>query len=231
MKRAFISYRRGPSTPYARQIYDELSERVGRDRVFFDIDTLEPGTDFLEVIERHIDQSGLMLVIIDPTWSTVEHPNGNLRLDDEDDPVRMEVSRALERKLTVLPVLVAGAKMPKADALPEDLKPFVRRQAYELTDTHWGDDMDELVKRVASSLEIKRVKPARKRGSASDESGRGFLKGTIAASVLSNVWRVAGLFQAHPVQAIAATALVGTTAAVGAVQFAGPHRIPAEERV
>jgi TIR domain len=215
VKRVFISYRRGPSTPYARQIYDELTERLGRARVFYDIDTLEPGTDFLEVIERHIDESGLMLVIMDSEWATVAHPSGDLRLDDEDDPVRMEVSRALERKLKVIPVLVGGAKMPKASALPTPLKSLVRRQAHELTDSHWGYDIDELVKRVASSLGVRRVKPARRRGVALKDRRRSFVKGAVATGLLSNVGRVVGYFQTHTVPAVAASTIVVAGAGAG----------------
>lgn len=187
MRRVFISYRRGPSTPYARQIYDELSERLGADRVFYDIDTLEPGTDFLEVIERHIDESGLMLAVMDSTWPTVAHPNGDLRLNDEEDPVRMEVSRALQRKLKVLPVLVGGAKMPKDSALPTPLKPLVRRQAHELSDTRWRADVDDLVTRVAKALDVKNVQPARHRRTSPGKSRRGLIAGGAAAAVAAAV--------------------------------------------
>lgn len=166
MLRAFISYRRGPSTPYARQIYDELNQRFGSERVFYDIDTLEPGTDFIDVIERHIDQSGLMLVIIDPTWSGVTNLDGSKRLLDDEDPVRMEVSRAIASELKVIPVLVGQAKMPGADDLPEDLKKLPRLHAQELSDTRWRADMEILVKRVATAIGIEKVPPPRNASSS-----------------------------------------------------------------
>lgn len=185
----FISYRRGPSTPYARQIYDELAERFGKDRVFYDIDTLEPGTDFLEVIERYIEQSGLMLVVLDAGWSTVSHPGGGLRLEDEDDPVRLEVSRGLASDRKVLPVLVGGAKMPKASELPKDLKPLVRRQAHELSDTRWRADIEDLVQRAAKAIGIEEVQPPRsQRGSPTKRRRRGLIAaGVGVVAVLAAV--------------------------------------------
>lgn len=154
MSGVFISYRRGFSTAYARQIYEKLSASFGSERVFYDIDTIEAGADFIEVIESTIDRSGLMVVVIDPTWVSAANPDGSLRLHDEDDPVRLEVSRGLVRDITVLPVLVGGARMPRAEELPANLQALVRRNAHELSDTRWKSDMDALVGKASKATGI-----------------------------------------------------------------------------
>jgi len=48
----FISYRRDDTAPYAGRIYDRLTAHFGAGQVFMDIDHIEPGEDFVEVIQR-----------------------------------------------------------------------------------------------------------------------------------------------------------------------------------
>jgi hypothetical protein len=56
--------------------------------------------------------------MIGPQWLTVCEREGarqgQRRLDDPDDFVRIEVESALARGIPVIPVLVDGAKMPGA---------------------------------------------------------------------------------------------------------------------
>jgi len=52
MPRIFISYRRGDSSANAGRICDRLRSQFGHANVFMDIDTLEPGVDFVDVLQR-----------------------------------------------------------------------------------------------------------------------------------------------------------------------------------
>ncbi|HEY4720350.1 MAG TPA: TIR domain-containing protein [Anaerolineae bacterium] len=52
MSGIFISYRREDSSGYAGRLYERLSRRFGRDRIFMDIATIEPGVDFVKDIEQ-----------------------------------------------------------------------------------------------------------------------------------------------------------------------------------
>src|SRR5438128_24895 len=54
MPRIFISYRRDDSSGHAGRLFDELCNQFGRDQVFMDIDTLEPGQDFVNVLENAV---------------------------------------------------------------------------------------------------------------------------------------------------------------------------------
>src|SRR6516165_10153847 len=50
----FISYRREESRWLSRSIYDRLVQRFGRNRVFMDVDTINPGVDFVDAIEKQV---------------------------------------------------------------------------------------------------------------------------------------------------------------------------------
>jgi hypothetical protein len=48
----------------------------------------------------------------------------------------------------VVPVLVGEASLPSEDQLPDDLKALARRQAVELRDETWSEDVEMLVRRL-----------------------------------------------------------------------------------
>ena len=56
-KGIFISYRRDETAGYAGRIADRFIEHFGEDRVFRDLDSLEPGLDFAEVIQSAVDST------------------------------------------------------------------------------------------------------------------------------------------------------------------------------
>lgn len=153
MSEIFISYRRGTASPYARGIYERLEKQFGASRVFMDIDTMEPGVDFVEYIEHAVSSCRVLIVVIGPDWVATADDTGQRRLDDPDDFVRVEVAAALARaEVRVIPVLVADAPPPRKADLPEDLVPLARRQALEVTDGRWEHDLGVLVKTVGRVL-------------------------------------------------------------------------------
>src|SRR5262249_4101286 len=117
----FINYRREDTAPHAGRLYDRLAAHFGVDQVFMDIDQIDPGEDFVEVINRKIGSCEIAIVAIGPNWLGATDAAGNRRLDDSEDFVRMEIVAALERKIRVIPVLVGGARMPRKQDLPEAL--------------------------------------------------------------------------------------------------------------
>ena len=131
MTSVFISYRRHTDTTsgYASWIYDRLADRLGRDRVFMDIDSLPLGVDFVEQVERAVVGADVALILIGPNWLNATDEAGRRRLDDPEDFVRIEVAAALRSSPLVIPVLVDGAQVPKPDQLPQDLQPLTRRHA------------------------------------------------------------------------------------------------------
>src|SRR5262249_19747422 len=65
------------------------------------------------------------------------------------------------RNIRVIPVLVDGARTPKADKLPDSIKPLVRRNAVEVRNTHFGRDADALIERIREALSDKPVRVGR----------------------------------------------------------------------
>ncbi len=146
MSRVFISYRRADSAQAANKLYRHLSMRFGKDLIFQDVDDIKPGDDFLEVIDQELASCQVFLILIGPHW--LIDAQGQRRLDDPNDVLRMEVAKALSRDATILPVLVGGAGMPLPDALPDTLKLLSRRQAMSLTEDEWILNVEALIERL-----------------------------------------------------------------------------------
>jgi len=150
--KVFINYRREDSAPYAGRLCDRLTARFGEDQVFIDIDQIEPGEDFVEVINRKVSACDIALVAIGPRWLSATDASGKRRLDDEEDFVRMEIVAVLQRKIRVIPVLVGGAQMPRKQDLPEALAPLSRRNAVELSEIRFNADVNRLIEAIEKSL-------------------------------------------------------------------------------
>lgn len=153
--RIFISYRRGDSSAHAGRLSDRLVAEFGADGVFMDVDTIEPGADFVDYIDDAVGSCDVLIALIGDEWLECRDDIGNRRLEDPDDFVRLEVAAGLERDIRVVPVLVEGATMPRAHELPEPLRRLARRNALEITDTRWRHDVGRLVETIKKVLEGK----------------------------------------------------------------------------
>ena len=136
----FISYRRQETAWPARQLYEVLASRYGTQSVFKDVDDIEPGEDFVDKITAAVASCDVLLALIGPQWLVMANSEGGRRLDDPEDFVRLELSAALSRGVRVVPILVDGARMPRADELPAELAPLVRRQAVEINPVGFNTD-------------------------------------------------------------------------------------------
>lgn len=145
----FISYRRDDSRGDTGRLYDRLAEHFGKKQVFRDIDTISPGEQFPVVLEQTLQTCDLLLAVIGPKWLTARKGKQR-RLDNPDDFVRLEIATALKRDIPVIPVLVGGAAMPRAQSLPENLTPLASYQAVVLHEIHFQQDTDTLIKKIDS---------------------------------------------------------------------------------
>jgi tetratricopeptide (TPR) repeat protein len=150
--RIFISYRREDAAGDAGRLADHLHRRFGKNQVFLDIDTIDPGTDFVQVLHESLQETAAVLVVIGPRWTSVRDAGGIRRLDSEKDFVRREVEEALGRSIPVVPVLVQGATMPRAEDLPASLASLATRQAATLDHAEFHDDAERLCDRLATML-------------------------------------------------------------------------------
>ena len=144
----FVSYRRGDSEGQARALAQTLAHHVGKTSVFMDVDGIQPGRDFRQVLNERLASCDMMLVIIGKGWPSATDSAGKRRLDDPRDFVRQEVAAALKRNIPVTPVLVQGASMPSADELPEDLQDLTYRNSFELSHNRWESDVNEMIRRL-----------------------------------------------------------------------------------
>jgi predicted ATPase len=144
-RRVFLSYRREDAAGHAGRLTDHLLDRFGQGSVFVDVDSIEAGADFTAEIERAIAGSDAVLVVIGPGWLDARTPSGVRRLDEPADFVRREVEAALSSEVRVIPVLVGGAEMPAEAELPDSIAALAHRNAVELQDRRWREDVDALV--------------------------------------------------------------------------------------
>jgi hypothetical protein len=93
-----------------------------------------------------------MLAIIGPNWLIAKDEAGQRRLDNPEDFIVIEIGAALARDIPVVPVLVDGARMPKASELPDSLKLLARRQAVQVRHTNFSSDAETLVRRLREAL-------------------------------------------------------------------------------
>jgi hypothetical protein len=148
----FISYRRADAGPYARLLQVELSERFPEARVFMDLDSIEAGLDFAEIIRDAVNSCHVMVVLIGRQWATLADDEGHRRLDDPDDYVRFEIRAALKRGVRAIPVLVDGAKPVRQQQLPPDLRKLARLNALEMSYDRYHYDLDRLAGIVGRAL-------------------------------------------------------------------------------
>jgi TIR domain len=150
--RIFISYRREETAYPAGWLFDRLADHYGGGQVFKDVDSIELGDDFVEVITTAVASCDVLLALIGDQWLTITDEDGRRRLDNPDDFVRLEIEAALARKVRVIPILVDGARMPRPDQLPPSLAPLARRQALELSPSRFEFDTTRLVRVLDKTL-------------------------------------------------------------------------------
>lgn len=142
MTSIFVSYRREDDSQLETTItlVNRLRQSFSSDSVFWDLDLLSLSEDFSSTIETRISESEAMIVVIGPTWLTARDWTGGRRLENQNDFVRLEIESAFRRSKRVVPVLVNGAEMPRAEALPASLRALTRQNAIVLRSEHLEAD-------------------------------------------------------------------------------------------
>ena len=149
----FVSYRRDDSQGFAGRLADDLEAAFGPERVFRDVE-IPIGSDFASVLRAAVADSDALIVVIGRHWVGHRGADRPPRLFDADDWVRAEIEAALECGTWIVPVLVGGAAMPSADALPPSMRRLASVQAAMLDDRRWDADVDVLVAQVRRRLRL-----------------------------------------------------------------------------
>ncbi len=178
----FISYRREDSQALAGRLSDRLGRRFGADRVFRDIDTIDPGARFAEVIGERIGGCDVLVALIGKAWLDAQDADGRRRLDLPHDFVKAEIAAALAQDKLVIPVLIEGAAMPARDSLPQDLAQLAERNALPVGDSRFDYDVGRLISVIEKVLapQGEAAAPAGRRGGLREPRTLAFLGGGIA---------------------------------------------------
>jgi TIR domain len=148
----FINYRREDSIEATGRLHDRLAQTFGHKNIFMDVEDMPAGVDFVKYLSDQVAASRVFVVVIGPRWLEAKDESGGRRLDNPDDLVTIEIATALARNIRVIPVLVDGARMPKAGELPDPLKALARRQAVDVCQLQFGRDAEALVERMREAL-------------------------------------------------------------------------------
>jgi tetratricopeptide (TPR) repeat protein len=116
---------------------------LGGKSVFMDVEDIQPGQNFAQTIDRWINDCSAVLVVVGPKWLDCLKSRS---AGKEPDYVAHEIAEALARKITVIPVLVGGARADEITDLPPALAELSFRQAVELRDATFREDCDRLAK-------------------------------------------------------------------------------------
>lgn len=213
----FISYRRSDARGIAGRLSDTLAVYFGDDRVFRDIENIEGGADFGNVITQALHAADAVIVLIGPDWLSLKNEKGQRRLEDPQDWVAEEIASAIALKKPIFPVLVENASMPRAEDLPDRLKPLTRYNALSISDDRWKTDVLRLGKII--SLEIpsaseRRIERVRLAISASLAASLSFTTGIFCINFLQRKETLLQLWQSGiPYVAILGSVLLLSTIA------------------
>jgi TIR domain len=189
----FVSYRTDDARFGAASAYERLADRFGGDRIFLDHVSLGPGDVYPASIRAAVEQARVMVVLIGHEWFGADHDIEVRLIDRENDWVRREIRRALERGIAIIPVLLDGTPLPSPDSLPPDVRGLVLRQTMEVRHRNLGRDLDRLSDAVARYL------PAQASGGAASAPVPGPARPADLDALETDDHRTMGLVTTHKV--------------------------------
>lgn len=145
--RIFVSYRHSSSSAFAGRLFDRLSHRFGRDSIFYDIASMSYSTDFRDRVKQCLEVSDVVLVVIGPDWTGAS--DAGRRIDDPNDPVRVECEAALNLKKAILPVYHETNQLSEDHALPPPLSQLLYLHSLHMS---VGCDFDAHMRRLCDEL-------------------------------------------------------------------------------
>lgn len=142
----FICYRREDSGPWAQLIHRYTVDAIGKENVFYDIDSIPPGHDFRKVIGDYLDKVDVLFVVIGPNWARI----GKTKLFNNNDFVRFEIKYALDKNILITPLLVNNATIPNQDDLPIDIQDLIFRHGVKISPEKTARDCKDLLSQIQS---------------------------------------------------------------------------------
>jgi hypothetical protein len=145
----FLNYRRGDDPGFTQALYLRLESEFPAGDLFMDVEGhIKPGDDFVDVLRAQVAATDVLLVVIGPRWVDLLEA----RKHDSDDFVAIEIKAALDQGKRVIPVLVGGAAMPRAESMPGAIQQLARRNAVGLRPERFKADCQGLMAALKESL-------------------------------------------------------------------------------
>ena len=156
----FVSYRREDAAAEARGIRDILQQEFGRDAVFMDISSIEPGVAWPDALRAAVSNAHVVLPIIGSRWLEARDQYSRRRIDLPQDWVAQELTIALATAgTTIIPVLVGDARPFPAEALPASLSSLATHQHVEIRRDRFDHDVQLLLAPVRKALAARGLVP------------------------------------------------------------------------
>jgi hypothetical protein len=149
----FLSYRKKDDRWAVGRIHLKLTEYLGENAVFRDVDSIRLGKDFRTSIDDAVGRCRILLAVIGPYWLDPDKPLGQRRVDSIDDWPRVEIEFALQRHKLVVPVLLDDTQIPRDSLLPESLQELPYLQGMALREDSFDSDIETLAKRLRVILD------------------------------------------------------------------------------
>jgi TIR domain-containing protein len=146
--RVFVSYRRADTANQAGWLAERLAGHYGRQQIVRDVDSIQLGNDFAEVIAAAVTSCDALLALIGHQWLAAAAAGPN-------DFVRVEIESALTRGIRVIPVLVDGARMPAAAELPPSLAMLAQQPPLSLGAANPEGDVSRLTQVLDQTIAAK----------------------------------------------------------------------------
>jgi hypothetical protein len=153
MTQIFISYRRDDTEKEVERLLKRLKRT--QNQIFHDTSIIQVADRFPKKLEKALSEAKVVVVVIGKNWLNVKDSMGYRRLDDPNDFVRREVAYAIRRLVNkrdcffdIIPVLMPGAKMPRAADLPKELKPIASLNALKIQNEKFDESVDSLSCRI-----------------------------------------------------------------------------------
>jgi tetratricopeptide (TPR) repeat protein len=145
----FISYRAADGKKDAARLAEDLRTIFGAPQVFFDKHDLQGGSSWREQIGQALGQQPVVLLVISELFFGATNEQGR-RIEQADDPVRMEIADSMRAGARLLPLLCEGVRMPRSADLPADLRGVPEAHAMKLRTEDWRADLLKLADRLVA---------------------------------------------------------------------------------
>jgi hypothetical protein len=133
MFKIFICYRTADTAYASGHIYSELSKEFGKENIFEYNHSMPAGVNFRNHVRAMLQRVQVFIPVIGAKWLNCSDENGNQRIFQSEDPVRIEVETAINLDhLIIIPVFVDGINCPAESQLPEEIRQLIQYSAVNI---------------------------------------------------------------------------------------------------